>query len=71
MTGRVSRDRILRRERKQGNNQFPCLADHEKDWQSYPVDHRYSLRDIRIWTVAARVALSSSVNLTNEDPRIE
>ena len=34
----VSRDQILRRERRQGNIHFPCLADHEQDWQPYPVD---------------------------------
>ena len=34
----VSRDQILRRERGQGKNIFPCSADHEQDWQSYPVD---------------------------------
>ena len=34
----VSRDQILRRERGQGNIYFPCLADHEQDWQPYPVD---------------------------------
>ena len=34
----VSRDKILRRERGQGNIHFPCSADHEKDWQPYPVD---------------------------------
>ena len=34
----VSRDRILRRERGQGNIHFPCSADHEQDWQPYPVD---------------------------------
>ena len=34
----VSRDQILRRERGQGNNNFPCSADHVQDWQSYPVD---------------------------------
>ena len=33
----VSRDQILRRERGQGNNIFPCSADHEQDWQPYPV----------------------------------
>ena len=32
----VSRNQILRRERGQGK--FPCLADHEQDWQLYPVD---------------------------------
>ena len=34
----VSRDQILRRERRQGNFHFPCLVDHEQDWQPYPVD---------------------------------
>ena len=34
----VSRDQILRRERGQGNLQFPWSADHEQDWQPYPVD---------------------------------
>ena len=34
----VSRDQILRHERGQGNINFPCSADHEHDWQPYPVD---------------------------------
>ena len=34
----VSREQILRRECGQGNIHFPCSADHEQDWQSYPVD---------------------------------
>ena len=34
----VSRDQFLRRERGQGNIHFPCLVDHEQDWQPYPVD---------------------------------
>ena len=34
----VSRDQVLRHVRGQGNNHFPCLADHEQDWQIYPVD---------------------------------
>ena len=33
-----SRDQILRHERGQGNIHFPCSADHEQDWQPYPVD---------------------------------
>ena len=37
----VSRDQILRHARGQGNIHFPCSADHEQDWQPYPVD-RYS-----------------------------
>ena len=35
----VSRDQILRRrEHGQENINFPFSADHEKDWQPYPVD---------------------------------
>ena len=34
----LSRDQILRRARGQGNVHFPCSADHELDWQPYPVD---------------------------------
>ena len=34
----VSRDQILRHARGQGNMNFPCSADHEQDWQPYPVD---------------------------------
>ena len=34
----VSQDQFLRRERGQGNINFPCSADHEQDGQPYPVD---------------------------------
>ena len=34
----VSRDQILRHARGHGNIHFPCSADHEQDWQPYPVD---------------------------------
>ena len=34
----VSRDQILRHARGQGNVHFPYSADHEQDWQPYPVD---------------------------------
>ena len=34
----VPRDGILRRERRQGNINFPCSADHEQDLQPYSVD---------------------------------
>ena len=51
----VSRDQILKHARGQGSIHFPCSADHEQDWQPYPVDpysaicddhtyiHRYTL----------------------------
>ena len=34
----VLRDKILRRKRGQRTNHFCCSADHEQDWQPYPVD---------------------------------
>ena len=34
----VSRDQILRHERRQRNIHFPCSVDHVQDWQPYPVD---------------------------------
>ena len=39
-TESVSRDQLLRPARRQGNTciHFPCPADHEQDWQPYPVD---------------------------------
>ena len=37
----VSQDQILRHESGRGKNHFPCSADHEQDWQPYPVDPYY------------------------------
>ena len=34
----VVRDQILRHVRGQENIHFPGSADHEQDWQPYPVD---------------------------------
>ena len=34
----VPRDQIIRRVRGQGSIHFPCSADHEQEWQPYPVD---------------------------------
>ena len=41
----VSRDQILRHARGQGNNNFPCSADHEQDWQPYPIDSYSAMCD--------------------------
>ena len=43
----VSRDQIIRRERGQRsiNINFPCSADHEQDWQPYPVDPYSGMSD--------------------------
>ena len=34
----ISLDQIIWRELGEGNIIFPCSADHEQDWQPYPVD---------------------------------
>ena len=59
----VSRDQILRHARGQGNVHFPCSADHEQDWQPYPVDpysaicddHTY-IHTYKCWMRAAQDA---------------
>ena len=64
----VSRDKILRSVRGQGNIIFSCPADHVQDWQPYPVDP-YSCC---MCDHASRVALlSPPVSLANEGPRIQ
>ena len=45
----VSQDQILRHARGQGNVHFPCSADHEQDWQPYPVDPYYAICDYHIY----------------------
>ena len=34
----IPRDQILRRERGHGKKKFPCSAEHEQNWQPYPVE---------------------------------
>ena len=46
----VSRDQILRHVRGQGNVYFPCSADHEQDWQPYPVDPYSDICDDHAYT---------------------
>ena len=41
----VSRDQIIRHVRGQENIYFPCSADHEQDWQPYPVYPYYAIWD--------------------------
>ena len=35
---RLARPNSMSQTRGQGNINFPCLADHEQNWQPYPVD---------------------------------
>ena len=48
----VSRDQILRHARGQGNIHFSCSADHEQDWQPYPVDPYSAICDDHTYTHA-------------------
>ena len=47
----VSRDQIIRHARGQGNVHFPCSADHEQDWQPYPVDPYSAICDDHTYIV--------------------
>ena len=38
-------DQILRRERGRRSIHCPCSADHEQDWQPYPVDPSLAIGD--------------------------
>ena len=53
----VSRDQILRHARGQGDIIFPCSADHEQDWQPYPVDPYSAICDDHTY-IPGRPALS-------------
>ena len=55
----VSRDRVLRRVRGQGNIHFPCSADHEQDWQPYPVDPNSAIYVMIIHTSYTHIVCSS------------
>ena len=48
----VSRDQILRHARGQGNiHCLPCSANHEQDWQPYPVDSYSAICDDHTYIV--------------------
>ena len=64
----VSRDRILRRERGQGNVHFPCSADHEQNSRLYRVDPYSAICDdhtyIHTWYIHQEgPSLSSTLKL--------
>ena len=74
----VSRDQILRHARGQGNINFPCSADHEQDWQPYPVDpysaicddhtyiHTYILSGLQFSLTAQSTSLRKSLGWSNQ-----
>ena len=41
----ASQDQLLGRERGQGTNYFFCSANHEQDWQAYPIDPSLAICD--------------------------
>ena len=54
----VSRNQILRHARgRQGNIHFPCSADHEQDWQPYPVDPYSAICDDHTYIHTAAVVM--------------
>ena len=62
----VSRDQILRHARGQGNIIFPCSADHEQDWQPYPVDPYSAICDDHTHTSRCKFS-----TLTTRQPMVE
>ena len=66
----VSRDQILRHERGQGSVHFPCSADHEQDWQPYPVDPYSTICDDHTYIHRSTGKVASSargqLNMENE-----
>ena len=65
----VSRDQILRHARGQGNIHFPCSADHEQDWQPYPVDPYSAICDDH--TYITRFSLSMEMSRLTRDGTAE
>ena len=49
----VPRDQILTHVRRQGDIHCPCSADHEQDWQLYPVDPYSAIFDYHRRTAAS------------------
>ena len=65
----VSRDQILRHARGQGNIIFPCSADHEQDWQPYPVDPYSATCDDHTYILSAFRILSRRSSRNNKFDR--
>ena len=54
----ITRDQILGHARGQGNIDFPCLADHEQDWQPYPVDPYSAIYVMTIQHTYTRITIN-------------
>ena len=65
----VSRDQPLKLKRGQGYIHFPCSADHEHDWQPYPVDpysaicddHTYIQTSCLFYTLRLNLVLTHGI----------
>ena len=64
----VSRDQILRHARGQGNVHFPCSAEHEQDWQPYPVDPYSAICDDHTYIHTYTQAESGAAFLRDSSP---
>ena len=59
----VSRNQILRREREQGNINVPRSADHEQDWQPYPVDpYSCCMYDHTTYLYICEISINQPIN---------
>ena len=63
----VSRDQILRCERREGSVSFPCSADHEQDWQTYLVDPHSAICYDHSYIRTPKVANSPRSQLNREN----
>ena len=63
----VSRDQILRHARGQGNVHFPCSADHEQDWQPYPVDPYSAICDDIHTYIHRKPYINEALKIINQD----
>ena len=67
----VSRDQILRHARGQGNIHFPCSADHEQDWQPYPVDPYSAICHDHTYIHTYKVLQSIFFRVGNQYPNVK
>ena len=68
----VSRDQILEHVRGQGNIHFPCSADHEQNWQPYPVDPNSAICDDHTYVRRmSRLTLDGTAEPVSRDQILE
>ena len=67
----VPRDPILRHARGQGNVQFSCSADHEQDWQPYPVDPYSAICDDHTYILHTSRCAGYLLDHSGENPYVK